>query len=209
MPAENTPAPTPHRAIYGFALFLLFKTIFFLYLFWAFVPDDILENHLGLTYMPDKYFALFLPVLVLMGLVFFGFFIYPSMNLAMTLPPDDINTLRDSFTIRRCQFVDSRNGGHACDRKVRYNTERNGDDWTVPLFCEQHKTEQRDYGESITQNEDIKIVDYCDCVDKTKCLLAQSPGHVQILHGRQMVPSVCDLDISDVSRHLFRRPRSS
>lgn len=207
MPAENTPAPTPHRAIYGFAVFLLFKTIFFLYLFWAFVPDNILENHLGLTYMPHKYFALFLPVLVLMGLVFFGFFIYPSMNLAMTLPPDDIRTLRDSFTIRRCRFVDCRNGGHACDRKVRYDTGQHGDDWTVPLFCEQHITERN--SDWKTQNEDIKIADYCDCVDKSKCLLALQPGHVQMLHGRQMVPSVSDLDISDVSRHLFRRPQSS
>lgn len=209
MPAENTPAPTPHRAIYGFAVFLLFKTIFFLYLFWAFVPDDFLENHLGLTYMPHKYFALFLPVLVLMGLVLFGFFIYPAMNLSMTLPPDDTRTLRDSFTIRRCQFVDCRNGGHACDRKVR----QNDGSWTVPLFCEQHKTERDTDTDTDTDskasNDDIKIVDYCDCVDKNKCLLAQRPGHVQVLHGRQMVPSVCDLDISDVSTHLFRRPRSS
>lgn len=205
---ENTPAPTPHRAIYGFAMFLLFKTIFFLYLFWAFVPDDILENRLGLTYMPDKYFALFLPVLVLMGLVFFGFFIYPSMNLAMTRPPHDIRTLRDSFTIHRCRFVDGRNGFHACDRKVQYDTGHSGDGWTVPLYCEQHQRND-DSDSSKMAHDDIKIVDYCDCVDKSNCLLTLRSGHVQMLHGRQMVPSVCDLNISDVSRHLFRRPQLS
>ncbi len=87
---EHTPAPTPHRAVYGFAVFLLFKTLLILYLFWAFVPDNFLENSLGLTYLPDKYFAMFLPMVVMMALIFFAFLIYPALNLSMTADVDDI-----------------------------------------------------------------------------------------------------------------------
>lgn len=196
---ENTPAPTPHRAIYGFAVFLLFKTFFFIYLFWAFVPDEILEHMLGLTYMPNKYFALFIPVLVSFGLVIFGIFIYPAMNLALTHAPTDIRTIRDRFTIRRCHWICD--GGRACDRKVTFDSSIHGTDWSVPEFCEFH------IGLCVYTADEVKISNYCDCSDRKKCMIAMRPSHVVELHGREMVPSASDLDISDVCKRMFLKTK--
>lgn len=200
--AEHTPAPTPHRAIYGFAFFLLFKSIFFIYLFWAFVPDDILENHLGLTYLPHKYFALFIPALVLFALVFFAFLIYPAMNLSMTADVNNISTIRDNYTIKRCHYIDKNNNSF-CDQKVT-NANQN---WTDEKYCIIHSlvTNQKDIHAGKGQN--IKIENFCDCLDKEKCLLAKNPNHVHLLHNRQTVPSVSDLDISNVCRNMFRKTK--
>lgn len=195
---EHTPAPTPHRAVYGFALFLSFKTLLVIYLFWAFVPDHILENQLGLTYLPNKYFAIMLPVLVLTGLMFFAFLIYPAWNLSITNDIDDKFTIRDNYSIRRCQFINV--SGKLCDRKITFSA---NDGWATELFCDLHKNGKTgDEDEIVTNN---KIKDFCDCSDKSKCMLATHSGHVQMLLKRKTVPCVCDLDISVVCRKLFRQ----
>jgi len=49
----------------------------------------------------------------------------------------------------------------------------------------------------------FKIENYCDCADKARCLLTKKPDHVHLLHYRKTVPSVCDLDISEVCRNMF------
>lgn len=122
---EHTPAPSPTRAVYGFTVFLLFKTLFFIYVFWSFIPQSFLEEKLGLTYLPDKYFALYVPIVILVGITFFAFFIYPSMNLALTLNINDSRTIHDKFTIKRCQW----NGG-SCERKISVQNQ-----WNVPIYC--------------------------------------------------------------------------
>lgn len=191
--AEHTPAPTPHRAVYGFAVFLLFKTLLILYLFWAFVPDDFLENTLGLTYLPDKYFAMFLPMVVMMALMFFAFLIYPALNLSITADVDDVSTIRDKYTIRRCQFPFK--NGRLCDRRIQ-NDHSLG--WETDKLCSLHKN-----GNVENIQDDCKIENYCDCSDKTQCMLAKNSNHVHMLHYRKTVPSVCDLDISEVCRKMF------
>lgn len=189
---EHTPAPTPHRAVYGFAVFLLFKTLLILYLFWAFVPDDFLENSLGLTYLPDKYFAMFLPMVVMVALMFFAFLIYPALNLSITPDVDDVSTIRDKYSIRRCQFP--LKNGKICDRRIETD-QTSG--WKIGELCKLHKSENKNL------EEEHKIENFCDCSDKKRCVIAKNSDHVLMLHYRKTVPSVCDLDISEVCRNLF------
>ncbi|KRG00179.1 uncharacterized protein Dwil_GK27656 [Drosophila willistoni] len=86
---EHSPAPTPHRAIYGFAFYLLFTVLFIVYVAWAFIPLE-----LGLhSYLPDKYFAVFIPFLILVFAWFFAFLIYPAINLSLTVNVDSIASI--------------------------------------------------------------------------------------------------------------------
>lgn len=192
---EHTPAPTPHRAVYGFAVFLLFKTLLTLYIFWAFVPDNILENTFTITYLPDKYFAVLLPPLVMMSLMFFAFLIYPALNLSITANVDSVSTIRDKHTIRRCQFPFK--NGKVCDRRID-NDKIFG--WKSDKLCKLHRSE------SIKNSRyyDCKIENYCDCSEKTRCVLAKNSDYIHMLHNRKAVPSVSDLDISEVSRKTFK-----
>lgn len=88
---EHTPAPTPHRAVYGYAFYLLVITLFVFYVLWALLPT----KEWGLTYLPDKYFAVLLPMLVLVGLSFFTFFIYPAINMSLTPDVDEMASVAD------------------------------------------------------------------------------------------------------------------
>lgn len=88
---EHTPAPTPHRAVYGYAFYLLVITLFVFYVLWALLPT----KEWGLTYLPDKYFAVLLPMLVLVGLSFFAFFIYPAINMSLTPNIDEMSSVID------------------------------------------------------------------------------------------------------------------
>ncbi|XP_033162834.1 phosphatidylinositol N-acetylglucosaminyltransferase subunit P [Drosophila mauritiana] len=88
---EHTPAPTPHRAVYGFAFYMLFTVLFLTYVTWALLPVEF-----GLhSYLPDKYFAVFVPFLVLVFAWFFAFLIYPAINLSMTVDVDSIASVVD------------------------------------------------------------------------------------------------------------------
>lgn len=88
---EHTPAPTPHRAIYGYTFYLLVITLFVFYFLWALLPT----KEWGLTYLPDKYFAILLPMLVLVGLSFFAFIIYPAINMSLTADKDEMCSVAD------------------------------------------------------------------------------------------------------------------
>ncbi|KAH8383606.1 hypothetical protein KR009_009597 [Drosophila setifemur] len=88
---EHSPAPTPHRAVYGFAFYMLFSVLFVVYVAWALLPIEF-----GLhSYLPDKYFAVFVPFLVLVFAWFFAFLIYPAINLSMTVKVDEITSVVD------------------------------------------------------------------------------------------------------------------
>jgi len=66
------PSPTPQRALYGFVLYLFSFVFFGSYCVWAFVPDSILHR-IGLTDLPQKYWALTLPALLVGAAVAFLF----------------------------------------------------------------------------------------------------------------------------------------
>lgn len=202
--SEPTPGPTPNRAVYGFAWFLFSKTLFVLFIFWALVPDHIQQDFLGLTYLPDKYFAMVIPVLVLTALTFFAFLIYPPMNLAMQDDINDVHTLRDQKTIRRCKFI-STDSGMRCEEKVNpipANEMNHFNIWTFEKFCSKHINGDESQADT-ERNEIEEQENFCDCLNKANCLLRKKPNHLKILRKRATVPSISDFDVVDVSKQLF------
>lgn len=195
--AEHTPAPTPNRAVYGFAWFLFFKTLFVLCVFWTFVPDHFLVDTLGLTYLPDKYFALYIPILVLCCLTVFAFLIYPPSNLAMQDDINDMHTIRDQFTIRRCTYVCNKTS-RKCEKQIYRAFSDAENIWHIGQFCDTHRT-------SIEGGETTSTTGYCDCVDQRRCWLTKNPKHLNTLAERATVPAVYDLDLADVCAHIFRQ----
>jgi len=102
---EPTPAPTPDRAVYGFVLFLGTGFAFVLYILWAYIPSTWMEA-CGLTYWPQKYWALAIPVYFMLPILLLGFCIYPGLNLMMTPPLDSVNAITDKHA-RKLQVPDS------------------------------------------------------------------------------------------------------
>uniref|UniRef100_A0A1I8EMI0 PIG-P domain-containing protein n=1 Tax=Wuchereria bancrofti TaxID=6293 RepID=A0A1I8EMI0_WUCBA len=63
IPPYASPNPSPARGVYGFALFIVSWCSFALYLIWALLPTPYLKL-LHLTYLPAKYWAIAIPLLL-------------------------------------------------------------------------------------------------------------------------------------------------
>ncbi|KAI9560194.1 hypothetical protein GHT06_014208 [Daphnia sinensis] len=92
--SETRNTPAPYRAIYGFVLWIISYVFLIIYIVWAFVPEEWLHVF-GLTYWPQKYWAVAIPAYIFFGLLLFGFVIYPSINLLITPPLNDFRTVTD------------------------------------------------------------------------------------------------------------------
>jgi phosphatidylinositol glycan class P protein len=185
--AEHSPAPASSRGIYGFVVYLLFSTLFVFYVLWTFIPLEIYEK-LGITELPNKYFALFIPILVLTATTLFAFLIYPGISLCMTPNIDAICTIKDKHAVTRCQFRND--DGVLCDNKIDHDPFIS---WQSPRHCESHY-----------QSSGSRIVNYCDCTEKEKCLLYKVKDHTETLGRREsFIQNSADLNIEDVSDVLY------
>ena len=115
---EASPAPTPSRAVYGFVMWLLAHLTLLLYLVWALgrsatsplsqlttpcslsVPDTYLELA-GLEFLPQKYWAVALPLYLSVCFFLFVFVIYPCLGMLITPSPTHLTHVTDSHSVRR------------------------------------------------------------------------------------------------------------
>ena len=77
--------------LYGFFSWNLSAFVFIIYMVWAFVPDEIL-NDFGIYYIPDKYYAIALPLWFAVT-VFTCLQMYVSVCMYMTPNIDSYDTL--------------------------------------------------------------------------------------------------------------------
>ena len=94
---EPSPVPTPYRAIYGFVLWLFSHFCLVLYILWTLIPEEWLHL-MGITYWPQKYWAIAIPAYLITVFILFVFVFYPSLNLLMTPPLNDTKTMMDEYS---------------------------------------------------------------------------------------------------------------
>jgi len=73
VPEQHNPSPTPERAVYGFVLYLLATAGFGLYLIWLILPEDMLHAIGVGTFLPQKYWAVAIPIYLSVAFFLFVF----------------------------------------------------------------------------------------------------------------------------------------
>lgn len=102
MPQDHSPSPTPERAVYGFVFYLASFVCFAVYVIWAYIPDPWLHC-IGLTYWPQKYWAVAVPVYICMTIIL-AFVAYTGLILLKTAPITDVSTITDDKAVYSSEF---------------------------------------------------------------------------------------------------------
>ena len=85
-------------AVYAFVAWISVSVAYIVFLIWIFTPENIL-HHYGITYYPDRYYAVALPCYFMVTCIFICF-LYMGFNMMSTFDPDDKRTIEDSQTIK-------------------------------------------------------------------------------------------------------------
>lgn len=93
---ESGNKPAVYRAIYGFVLWLVSYLLFVVFLIWAYIPDEWLHQ-LGLTYWPQKYWAVAIPAYIVTGFLMVEFIFYPHLNVLLTPELSDSKIYTDEY----------------------------------------------------------------------------------------------------------------
>jgi len=96
---EHSPGPEPERAIYGFFMLVASLVLFILYVVLSYFPEW-LQNQLGLTYLPDKYWSIALPAYILIMILSVVPF-YISLNMTQVNELDSISSIKDEYSLSK------------------------------------------------------------------------------------------------------------
>ena len=93
------PLPSPERAVYGFALFVLTIAFFVVYVIWAFVPHEFLHS-VGLSYWPAEHWAVTGPLAVIILTCLSVFVLYPWLSVRQCANREnEMSLITDSFAV--------------------------------------------------------------------------------------------------------------
>ncbi|KAJ2844522.1 hypothetical protein GGI22_006850 [Coemansia erecta] len=87
---------TPTFEYYGFVVYMVSMAAFVVYLAWAYLPDSALEA-IGISYYPDRYWALALPAWWLTAVGFILLFNIAT-NMYNTPPLDSLDNITDQYS---------------------------------------------------------------------------------------------------------------
>ena len=85
-------------AVYAFVAWISTLVAYVVFLIWVFTPEQVL-HHYGITYYPDRYYALALPCYFMVSCIFICF-LYMGLNMMNTFDPDDKRTVDDNYSIK-------------------------------------------------------------------------------------------------------------
>lgn len=177
---EHTPAPMPHRAVYGYAFYVLMFSLFVFYVFWALFPT----REWGFVYLPDKYFAILLPMLFLVAISFFVFIFYPAVNISLLPKIDDLMTAI-SPDVAQNKLGDGKSTiEHLTWEEMRSVLE-------APV---NHKDMDEEDSQEPPRTEQEGQMEGCDCCGDYHRLPTRSMGHVDPQYF---------IDLANVNKHLF------
>ncbi|KAL3283307.1 hypothetical protein HHI36_006455 [Cryptolaemus montrouzieri] len=81
-------------------MYFSFRLFFGLYLIWALVPESYFRS-LGITCLPNRYWAISVPIFLLTAFAVSVMIIYPSLGLCMTPDINDLHTIKDKVGCKK------------------------------------------------------------------------------------------------------------